>query len=131
MSQNQITEEYIMYGMILTGTAFFGGIFMPDAGSFFLCNGIAWVIAIFIFYTGHQKQKEFDDGLKKAEERRIQNVAERQSQKIQKQRKQAELKKRQAAEQRAKDLNHAKWLVEEGGIDNINKAIGIFQKYEK
>ena len=51
--------------------------------------------------------------------------------KIQKQRKQAELKKRQAAEQRAKDLNHAKWLVEEGGIDNINKAIGIFQKYEK
>ena len=31
---------------------------------------------------------------------------------------------------RKQDLNNAKRLAEEGGIENLNKAIGIFEKYE-
>jgi len=39
--------------------------------------------------------------------------------------------RRRAANQKAKNLNFARQLVEKGGIDNINKAIGIFKRYEK
>ena len=130
MSQNQITEEYVMYGMTVAGVAFFGGIFMPDAETFFLINGIAWVVAILIFYTGYQKQKEFDNRLERAEKRRIRTATERKRQQKQRQKEQDKLRRRRAAEQRVKDLDNAKRLAEEGGIENLNKAIGIFEKYE-
>ena len=48
---------------------------------------------------------------------------ERQQKKRAKQ-KEDQLKKRK------QDLDNAKRLAEEGGIENLNKAIGIFEKYE-
>jgi uncharacterized membrane protein len=115
MSQNQIQEQYMTYGMMITGTAFFGGIFLPDAGSFFLCNGIAWIIAIFIFYTGHQKQKEYDRNEKKdaIERNRIaakQDGERRLQQTLETQRKSEEERLRNEREAREKedDLDYVK-----------------------
>ena len=34
-------------------------------------------------------------------------------------------------EQKERELESAKRLMEEGGIENLNRAIGIFKKYEK
>ena len=53
-------ETYMGYGFGIVFFAFVGGIVLPDAGTFFLCNGIAWVIAIYLWYTGSIKQKEYD-----------------------------------------------------------------------
>jgi hypothetical protein len=46
-------------------------------------------------------------------------------------RKNQEHKRKRDLEQRERELEGAKKLMEEGGLDNLNKAIRIFKKYEK
>jgi len=42
-----------------------------------------------------------------------------------------EMKRKNDLEQKERELEGAKELMEEGGIENLNKAIGIFKKHEK
>ena len=60
----------------------------------------------------------------------IQNEKQR-KRRQEKQRKNRETKKKQEQEKKKKELNLANELVEIGGIENLNKAIGIFEKYGK
>jgi len=71
-------ETYMQYGFGIVFFAFMGGIVLPDVESFFLCNGIAWVIAIYIWYTGSIKQKEYDRNKEKATAERIRRNAQNQ-----------------------------------------------------
>tara|TARA_B100000579_G_C22742132_1_gene809632 strand:+ start:327 stop:830 length:504 start_codon:yes stop_codon:yes gene_type:complete len=46
-------------------------------------------------------------------------------------RKNKEKKRKSDLEQKERELENAKKLMEEGGIENLNRAIRIFRKYEK
>jgi len=64
----------------------------------------------------------------------INSLTRKKSQKTQRNRKakqrEEQLKKRER-KKRERELEGAKRLMEEGGIENLNRAIGIFEKYGK
>jgi hypothetical protein len=126
------TEGDIMGTIAGAGTlCFMASVFLQTAEQFIIWT-FMWISGAVLWgMYAHNQNKEFEYGIKKAEKRRNRDEAERRRKYNERKRKQAELKRRQAADQKVKNLDHAKWLVEEGGIDNINKAIRIFKKYEK
>ena len=94
-------------------------------GLFLFFDAVAFVTIFFWGDNGGAAQQEVDY-LKGA----IQNEKQR-KRRQEKQRKNKETKKKQEQEKKKKELNLANELVEIGGIENLNKAIGIFEKYGK
>ena len=98
-----------------------------DGGAFlmmFIMLGIALAGIAYAGDNGAAAQEEIDR-LKRA----VQNEKQR-KRRQEKQRKNRETKKKQEQEKKKKELNLANELMEIGGIENLNKAIGIFEKYE-
>jgi len=103
---------------------FFGGfvtimIIVPagEAGAF-LFLGFSWFILFgLFFYLGVKQNTEYEEKKKLATEKS-------------RKRKNKETRRRKL-NTKERELKEAKSLVDEGGINNLNKAIGIFEKYGK
>ena len=124
----------------VTGWVIFGGGFLGmfasaaamDSGVSFgtgflfmiILGGIAMSGLVYGGDNGEAAQEEIDR-LKRA----ISNEKQR-KRKQENQRRDRDLKRRRDQENRDKELNLANQLMKEGGIENLNKAIGIFEKYE-
>ena len=115
----------------IVGFALFGGfltiiIIVPAGeGETFLFLGFSWLILFgLFFYLGVKQNTEYEEKKKLATEKSRKRNQENQ-------RKKREVERKKVQEHREKELNLANRLVEEGGIENLNKAIGIFKKHEK
>ena len=99
----------------------FGSLAVLDddgVGLFFIFDAIAFVSILFWGDNGAAAQQEVDY-LKGA----IQNEKQR--------KRNQEYKRKRDLEDRERELNLANELMEKGGIENLNRAIGIFKKHEK
>ena len=102
----------------------FGGIFMlvsvpyGEAGTFIALGGSYLFLFLFLGYYLVVKPSEEYEEKQKLDAEAIRK------------RKNEENRKWNLNEKN-KDLGNAKNLVDEGGIDNLKKAIGIFEKYAK
>ena len=101
--------------MVSTGSDAFGILFL---------FGFMWLAKV-AFFGGQTNLENRKTGIN-AEINRLTGRRNRESQRKRKaKQKENQLKKRE------RELESAKRLMEKGGINNLNKAIGIFEKYGK
>ena len=120
----QVAKTKFITGWIMFGGGFLG-IFVSAAAMDSGAGGGAWLFMFIslaislsgLAYSGDNgaAAQEEIDGLKASI----------------KQRRNRELQRKKDLERREQELEFAKELMEEGGIGNLNKAIGIFEKYGK
>jgi len=101
--------------MVSTGSDVFGIIFLI---------GFIWLAKVAFF--GGQANLENRKTDINAEINRLTGRRNRESE-----RKRKAKQKENQLEQKERELESAKRLMEEGGIENLNRAIGIFKKYEE
>ncbi len=127
-----------------------------DANDYGEIGGMCFIIALIsfgvcIYQSGKYKSKKarYDlimselDSITKQDYKKRQEANRKRREKIrkgeterkriaaEKEKKQTDERRRIAAYKKTKDLDSAKRLVEKGGIENLNRAIGIFEKYGK
>jgi hypothetical protein len=95
-----------------------------DVFAILMLIGFGWLSKI-AFFGGQQDLENRKAGIL-AEINHLNDGIRRQNQRRRKAK-----QKENKLEKRKQDLDYAKSLLEEGGIDNLNRAIGIFEKYGK